>query len=440
MPFDQSPPSPQPICPSSLAEFARPEIAAELARREQRLAGSAQPAAAAGPVVALKSAPTAQSTAPTATAPAALMIRASELKSLPINWIWPGRIARAKLTLLAGAPGSGKSAFAMSIIAAVTTGGSYPCDEGRAPKGSVILLAPGGDPDVLVPRLKAAGADLEHVHIITEAPGPEVSRPFDFATDLLLLNTAIRSVEQLPVVVVDAVNLSGGRAAEQLGRAALDRLAILAKGNDISILALVQTAAADRGARKPVALDALTLGTTRAAFVIEADPADANRKLLLQAKNDLARDPGTLAFRIAAQEVEEDQTAARIAFEPQYHSLSAGEFAARQSRGFNSARAEAFEFLRSLFGSASELAIGQVEQEARAAGLIKEKQALNQCRVLRDARMLMGLAMMRAGSDSKAWVWANPNTRKPAVASPPLQPVQPHKTTQLKPSSPNAAM
>src|SRR5690242_12564992 len=173
MSLNESPPNRPRIYPSSLDEFGRPEIAAELARREQRLAGSAQPAAAATPAVVLKIAPPAQSSAPTATAPAALMIRASELKSLPINWVWPGRIARAKLTLLAGAPGSGKSAFAMSVIAAVTTSGAYPCDEGRAPKGSVILVAPRGDPDVLVPRLKAAGADLERVHIITHAPGAQ---------------------------------------------------------------------------------------------------------------------------------------------------------------------------------------------------------------------------------------------------------------------------
>jgi hypothetical protein len=186
-------------------------------------------------------------------------------------------------------------------------------------------------------------------------------------------------------------------------------------------------------------LDALTLGTARAAFVIEADPADQNRKLLLQAKNELARDPGTLAFRITAQETEEDETASRIEFEPQHHSLSAHEFAARQARGFNSARAESIEFLRSLFGSASELTIRHIEQEARAAGLIKEKQALNQCRVLRDARMVMGLAMTRAAGDSEAWVWAKPGA-KPAVASPPLQPGAPQKIAQLKPSSPNAAM
>jgi putative DNA primase/helicase len=440
MSFDQSPSNPQPIYPSSLDEFARPEIAAELARREQRLAGSAQPAPAASPAVALKTVPPAQSTAPTATAPAALMIRASELRALPINWVWPGRIARAKLTLLAGAPGSGKSAFAMSIIAAVTTGGSYPCDEESAPKGSVILVAPRGDPDVLVPRLKAAGADLERVHIITEVPGPDGPRPFDLNTDLLLLHAAIRSLKQRRIIVVDAVSMSGGRAAEQTTRSVLDRLAILAKAHDLAILALVQTVGAARGVRKPVALDALTLGTARAAFVIEADPADENRKLLLQAKNELARDPGTLAFRITAQEMKEEQAAARIEFEPQYHSLSAGEFAARQARGFNSARAEAFEFLRALLRSASELTIGHVEQEARAAGLIKEKQTLNQCRVLRDARLAMGLAMTHDGHDGGTWVWAKPNPGKLAVASPPLQPVQPQKTTQLKPSSPNAAM
>jgi hypothetical protein len=173
--------------------------------------------------------------------------------------------------------------------------------------------------------------------------------------------------------------------------------------------------------------------------VIEADPADQNRKLLLQAKNELARDTGTLAFRITAQETEEDETASRIEFEPQHHSLSAHEFAARQARGFNSARAESIEFLRSLFDSASELTIHHIEQEARAAALIKEKQALNQCRVLRDARMVIGLAITRAAGDSEAWVWAKP-CAKPAVASPPLQPVQTQKISQLKPSSPNAAM
>src|SRR5262249_36386553 len=147
-------------------------------------------------------------------------------------------------------------------------GGSYPCDEGRAPDAPVILVAPGGDPDVLVPRLKAAGANLEQVHIITHVPKADGQRPFDLNSDLLLLDSAMRSLKQRPVVVVDAVTLSGGRAAEQPSRSVLDRLALLADARGVTIVALVQTAGADRGARKSPGLDALTLGTARAAFLI----------------------------------------------------------------------------------------------------------------------------------------------------------------------------
>jgi hypothetical protein len=40
--------------------------------------------------------------------PRALATRVSELKTLPIEWLWPGRIAQAKLTLIGGPAGSRK--------------------------------------------------------------------------------------------------------------------------------------------------------------------------------------------------------------------------------------------------------------------------------------------------------------------------------------------
>jgi hypothetical protein len=104
--------------------------------------------------------------------------------------------------------------------------------------------------------------------------------------------------------------------------------------------------------------------------------------------------------------MQQGQSAARVSFEPQYHSLSAREFRARQARGFNSARAEATEFIRSLLGSARAIKISQVEQAARAASLLRANQALTQCRVLRDTRMAMGLVLTREGPDTGEWVWA----------------------------------
>jgi len=80
-----------------------------------------------------------QPTKPATAGPRALVTRVSELKTWSIDWLWPGRVARAKLTLIGGPAGSGKSALAMNLVAAVTTGGVWPCQEGDAPQGSVIL-------------------------------------------------------------------------------------------------------------------------------------------------------------------------------------------------------------------------------------------------------------------------------------------------------------
>ena len=99
---------------------------------------------------------------------ALIVQRASDIVPEKVDWIWPGRIARGKHTTIAGDPGTGKSQVMISIIAAVTTGGSWPCGEGRAPLGSVVLLsAEDGIADTIVPRLIAAGADRSRVHIVT---------------------------------------------------------------------------------------------------------------------------------------------------------------------------------------------------------------------------------------------------------------------------------
>jgi hypothetical protein len=160
----------------------------------------------------------------------------------------------------------------------------------------------------------------------------------------------------------------------------------------------------------------LALGAARTAFAIEADPSDEKRRLVLQIKNELAPDCGILAFRIAAHQSDPGQTAARLAFEPQHHPLSVREFRARQARSFNSAKAEAIEFVRGLMGSARELKLPHIEQQARAAGLLGATQALAQCRILREARMAMGLVITREAGGSDAWVLAKPQMTSPAQA------------------------
>jgi tetratricopeptide (TPR) repeat protein len=59
---------------------------------------------------------------------------------------------------IAGEAGLGKSQLSIAMAASVTTGGEWPCREGRAPQGGVVILsAEDGAADTVVPRLNAVG-------------------------------------------------------------------------------------------------------------------------------------------------------------------------------------------------------------------------------------------------------------------------------------------
>jgi putative DNA primase/helicase len=293
----------------------------------------------------------------------------------------------------------------------------------------VLLVCPDGDPDVLIPRLKAAGADLGRVQLMRQVQGAKGLRRFDLATDLSALAEAARSIKDLSLIVIDGLYLPTGRSAGRAMQALLDPLAAFADTYKVAVTAILTSGGFNDRSRTVAGFDAQALGAARAAFALEADPADAKRRVLVEMKNELAPDQGMLAFRIASRELGQSQNAARVEFEPQHHPLSPREFAARQARSLHSATADAIEFLNALLGAAKQLKISQIEHEARAAGLLRANQTLAQSRVLRDARTVMGLAITREGADSGAWVWAKSGASvQPiaAVASPSVQPAQAH--------------
>ncbi|MBV9629392.1 MAG: hypothetical protein JO230_14950, partial [Xanthobacteraceae bacterium] len=163
------------------------------------------------------------------------------------------------------------------------------------------------------------------------------------------------------------------------------------------------------------------LASARMAFAIEVDPADENRRLLLQMKNELSSDPGTLAFRITSHKAAPGQSAGTVSFEQHRPGVSPHEFTQRQSRSFNSAKAEAIGFLRDLFGHEMRVPVRDIEVQARAFGLLKPNQSISQCRPLRDARITLGLQAVRTGfAKDGSWSWAMPGapTEERAEAQP----------------------
>jgi hypothetical protein len=120
-----------------------------------------------------------------------------------IEWLWPDRFAIGKLGLLVGLPDEGKGQILADMAARVTRGDEWPCSEGRAPQGNVILLSAEDDAsDTVVPRLVAAGADLDRVEIVNMVRDISKRRMFSLVTDLPLLREKIAAVRNVKLVII----------------------------------------------------------------------------------------------------------------------------------------------------------------------------------------------------------------------------------------------
>jgi putative DNA primase/helicase len=134
--------------------------------------------------------------------------KASEIKMQPINWLWKERFARGKISIISGDPGLGKSQIIASMAAAITTGKNWH-DGANCPQGKVIILsAEDGNADTLVPRLHAAGANLELIHIIDSIKNDtdkKIDRQLNLASDINALENLLNEVENIMAIFIDPI-------------------------------------------------------------------------------------------------------------------------------------------------------------------------------------------------------------------------------------------
>jgi DNA polymerase len=137
-----------------------------------------------------------------------------------LDWVWPGHFALKKIGLITGLPNEGKGVLLSDIVARVTTGGAWPCDGGSAPLGNVILLTAEDDiNDTIVPRLIAASADRQRVHIVKMMREADKERMFNLVTDLPVLRQKIVEVGDVKAIIIDPVaDLSRHWQGRQLPR------------------------------------------------------------------------------------------------------------------------------------------------------------------------------------------------------------------------------
>lgn len=182
------------------------------------------------------------------------LVCGSEIVPRKLSWCWQGWIARGKMQIIAGPPGSGKTTVALSFTATITQGGQWPDGTCHPGGGNVVVWSGEDDPeDTLVPRLIAAGADLGHVFLIRGVLDAGQERPFDPAKDMAGLEEAIRLIGGAELIIVDPIVSAVGGDSHKNGetRRALQPLVDLAAKTHAALLGISHLSK-NTGGRDPV--------------------------------------------------------------------------------------------------------------------------------------------------------------------------------------------
>lgn len=249
----------------------------------------------------------------------AIVVSLADIAVERVEWLWPGRIAMGKLTLIIGDPDLGKSFLSLDLAARVSRGGIWPDDGSSvAPLGDVLLLnAEDGLSDTVRPRIDAAGGDASRVEALTAVRESDTEeRGFSLARDLDLLARRLNARPQTRLVIIDPISayLGGGTGINNAEvRGVLTPLAQLAQERHVAVIAITHLNKNSGGRAMYRAMGSLAfVAAARAAWGVVRDPADADRRLFLPVKNNLSRGTKGLAYRLQS---ESDGGVARVVWD-----------------------------------------------------------------------------------------------------------------------------
>jgi len=338
--------------------------------------------------------------------------RASDVQPEKLIWVWPGRIPEGKLVLLGGPPGLGKSQLTAFMAATISNGGNWPCNEGSTIVGNVIFMsAEDGIEDTIVPRLMAAGANLDRVHIVASATKPDGTgrKTFSLKTDVDLLEAKAKEIRDVRLIVVDPISAymggSDGNGNVET-REVLEPLAEMANRLHIAVVAVTHLNKGGGGGNQ-TALNRFSgsiafIAAARAAFAVLEDPENDERRFLLQAKNNLGKKCKGLVFRMEQRVVSEGIVSSNIIFfENEQVSQSIDEaLTASENRGGDggqtSGKEDVAEFLTEVL-AAGPVDVLEVERQARLAGLLGDNKRIRENKSFRAARKHLGVLSKHEG-------------------------------------------
>lgn len=235
------------------------------------------------------------------------LVPASTIKVRPVRWLWRDRIALGTLALVGGREGIGKSMVCYQIAADMTCG-RLPGVYFGQPKAVIVAATEDSWEHTIVPRLMAAGADLDRVYRVDVTTSDGFGSSLVLPRDLDALRDNIGQVDAGLVLLDPLISRLDGKLDTHKDaevRQALEPLVALADRCGVAVLGIIHV-------NKSITTDPLSMlmasrafsAVARAVLFVTVDPDDDKRRLLGQPKNNLgSTDMPSMTFTITGVKV-----------------------------------------------------------------------------------------------------------------------------------------
>lgn len=307
------------------------------------------------------------------------LVNMADVTPRRVEWLYPGRIPRAKISMIVGAPAVGKSTLGQRIATDYT-------------RGNVLILTSENEPaEVLAPRIEAHADDPGRYHVYPLALG------LDDPTAQAEVRALVDRIRPELLIIDPVASFTGAanthRHAELRSRV-LDPLGALASETGCTVLLIAHTAKGS-GDRTSVYAAEGSIGWATAArsILVAGEHGDDGGYALAHAKCSVGPLAPTVEYSLVG--VETSAGPVGVVAWGDESDISADELVARKPQGQRkAAEREALEWL------VGELEAGPVDADqivARAQAENISKRTLDRAKKR---------AQVRSRRNGATWVWA----------------------------------
>ena len=344
------------------------------------------------------------------------LIDGASIKPEAVRWLWEGYLARGKLHVLAGAPGTGKTMIALALAATVSTGGRWP-DGTTCEPGNVLIWSAEDDiADTLVPRLIAMGADMHKIKFVGDKSTMEGREPFDPARDMPMLLRTVAGAGEINLLIVDPIvsAVAGDSHKNAEVRRGLQPLVDVGHKLGAAVLGISHFSKGTAGREVTERVTGSLAFGALARVVLAAakrSDEDGGGRILARAKSNIGPDGGGFTYDLAPEAIEAHPAIAvhvlqwGNAIEGSARELLASAEDAGDSEG-RSATDEAQSWLIELLTDGP-MKASDAQKEARQAGIADKP--------LRTARERLRIKPYRR-EFSGGWWWSLPTAQDAQIS------------------------